>query len=395
MKIAIFTESLPPQTDGVARTYTRLAETLNQRKIDFFFVSPFLPLEEEPWRGRVMKVASFPFPLYRYYRIGIPPIFRLGKALEAFQPDLIQVAAPTPISIYGQNYAFRHGIPSVVSYHTHFVDYFPYYGYGWAMDRGWRYMRWFHNRSALTFAPTPGVAKELEEKGFHGVRLWPRGIHRHQFSPKLRSAKLRQKMKLGRKPLLLFVGRLVAEKDLGDLVQAALKLRAKGYSFDLAFAGDGPYRAELESRFPKDHFFGFIQGKPLWELYASSDLFVFPSTTETFGNVVLEAFASGLPVVAAAQGGSADLVEPGKNGLLARPRDPEDLADKIERFLKERSLRDRCRKGALATATRYDWSTINGNLIGEYENLVRTDYRFPLRWDKKPLNQMAAVTLNK
>ncbi len=371
LKVAIFTESIPPQTDGVARTFTRLAETLNDRKIDFLFVSPFAPLEKEPWRGRFIKVASVPFPLYDYYRIGIPPIFKLEKAMNAFKPDLVHVAAPTPISIYGQNYAFRKKLPSVVSYHTHFVDYFPYYGYRWAMGMGWKYMKWFHDRSQLTFCPTPGAAKDVEKHGFKGVRLWPRGINSAKFSPKFRSEALRKKLKVGKKPLLLFVGRLVAEKDLGDLVEASLALRKKGYDFQLAFAGDGPYRETLEKNFPKDHFFGFISGKPLAELYASSDLFVFPSTTETFGNVVLEAFASGLPVVAVAQGGSADLVDHGKNGYLGRPRDPKDLEKWMQKCLDSAALRKKLGKGALRTASEYDWPIINGRLISEYEGLVR------------------------
>ncbi|HVZ81238.1 MAG TPA: glycosyltransferase family 1 protein [bacterium] len=355
----------------MARTYTRLAETLNDRKIDFLFVSPFAPKEKEPWRGRFIRVASVPFPLYRYYRIGIPPVFELEKAMDRFEPDLIQVAAPTPISLYGQNYAHRKKIPSVVSYHTHFVDYFPYYGYRWAMGMGWNYMRWFHNRSELTFAPTPGTARELQERGFHGVKLWPRGINGRKFSPKFRSEALRRKLKVGRQPLLLFVGRLVAEKDLGDLVEAALDLRRRGYQFQLAFAGDGPYRATLESHFPKDHFFGFIQGRPLAELYASSDLFVFPSTTETFGNVILEAYASGLPVIGVKQGGSADLVHHGKDGFLAKPRDPKDLALWMRKCLDAPALRKKLGKGALKTAAEYEWPIINGRLIGEYEGLIQ------------------------
>jgi glycosyltransferase involved in cell wall biosynthesis len=280
------------------------------------------------------------------------------------------VAAPTPISIYGQNYAFRNKLPSVVSYHTHFVDYFPYYGFRWAMRLGWRYMKWFHDRSQLTFCPTPGAVKDVENQGFKGVRLWPRGINSAKFSPKFRNEALRKKLKVGKKPLLLFVGRLVAEKDLGDLVEAALALRKKGYEFHLAFAGDGPYRETLEKNFPQDHFFGFISGRPLAELYASSDLFVFPSTTETFGNVVLEAFASGLPVVAVAQGGSADLVDHGKNGYLGRPRDPKDLARWMQKCLDSAPLRKKLGKGALRTAAHYDWPIINGGLINEYEKLI-------------------------
>ena len=297
-------KSLPPLTDGVARTFTRLAETLNHRNIDFRIISPSLPLEVEPWRGRVTQVPSIPLFVYRYYRVGLPPIVKLEKTLNEFKPDLIHVSAPTPISIYGQNYASRHNLPSVVGYHTHFVDYFPYYGLGWASSLGWSFMKWFHNRSQATFAPTPGAVSTLIEKGFNGVELWPRGIDRHKFSPSHRDENWRNLHGLGKDPLFLFVGRLVAEKNLAELTQAAILLRQKGYRFKLGFAGDGPYGKILKEAFPNDLFFGFIQDEELSKIYASSDLFIFPSTTETFGNVILEAFASGLVVVGAKKGGS-------------------------------------------------------------------------------------------
>jgi phosphatidylinositol alpha 1,6-mannosyltransferase len=371
----------------VARTYTRLAETLNHRGIDCLFFSPSLPTEEEPWRGRVIKVPSVPFILYTYYRVGLPNPFRLDKILDRFQPDLIQVAAPTPLSIYGQNYAFRRKLPSVVSYHTHFVDYFPYYGFKWAIPMGWRFMQWFHNRSQVTFAPTPGAANDLAARGFHGVELWPRGIDREKFSVHFRDGTLRQKLSIeeGVK-LLLFVGRMVEEKDLSDLAHAARILREKGYRFHLAFAGDGPYRAAMEKQSPLDHFFGFIQGQELSDLYASSDLFVFPSTTETFGNVILEAFASGLPVVAANKGGSADLVKPGLNGLLADPHSPQDFALQIQHLLDRPGLIEKLKVGALETAAQYDWPSINGRLISHYERLIQEQKTAPSQPKKQPLS---------
>lgn len=370
MRIAYFTESLPPLTDGVARTYTRLAEHLNRQKIDFLFFAPVLPKEEEPWRGRVVWVPWVPFPLYRYYRVGLPNPFRLAPILDRFRPDVIQVAAPTPMGIFAQNYAFKHRIPCVSSYHTHFVDYFPYYRFKWAIQWGWDYMKWFYNRTKITFAPTPGTVAELEKRGFTGMGLWPRGINRNLFSPRFRNETLRKKLGLGKEKLLLFVGRMVQEKGLDQLSEAALSLRKKGYQFHIAFAGDGPYRPVMEKRLPHDHYFGFIQGKELSELYASSDLFIFPSTTETFGNVVLEAFASGLPVVAVNQGGSADLVKPNMNGLLAKPLDGSDFAAHIRKVLDSPTLSKRLAKGALKTASQYDWPTINDSLLDQCRSLM-------------------------
>ena len=371
MRIAYFTESLPPLTDGVARTYTRLAETLNEDGHDFLFICPMTPAETEPWRGRVIRVPSVPFPLYKYYRVGLPNPFKLDPILDRFQPDLIQVAAPTPLCLYGQNYANRRKIPTIASYHTHFVDYFPYYGYGWAVGLGWDWMRWCYNRSRKTFAPTPGAIQELTRRGFRNVEAWPRGIDSSKFSPQFRSPAPRQKLGLGPEPLLLFVGRMVGEKDLQDLADASVILKSEGYRFRLAFAGDGPFRATMEKQLPGDYFGGFIQGPPLAELYASSDLFVFPSTTETFGNVILEAFASGLPVVGVKKGGVADLVVDGKNGYLARPKDPADFAEKIKIILDKPALQQTLAEGALQTAANFDWLAINRKLIQEGARLVQ------------------------
>ena len=383
MRIAYFTESLPPLTDGVARTFTRLAETLNAEGVEFLFISPSQPTEFEPWRGRVIKVPSVPFPLYTYYHVGLPFSPWLDSKLDRFRPDLIHVTAPTPLSLYGQNYAVRRGIPSVASYHTHFTDYMPYYGLkGW-IDWGWKLLKWFHNRSRLSYAPAPGSAAELIRRGIAGVQIWPRGIDKKKFSPRFRNDSLRRKLGAGKEPLLLFVGRLVREKDIADLAEAARRLREKGYRFRLAFGGDGPFRRELQALLPQDYFPGFLQGRELAELYASADLFVFPSTTETFGNVVLEAFASGLPVVAVNQGGSADLVNHRVNGLLARPRDPADFAVQIQTLLDHPGERNRLGKGALATAGDYDWPRINRRLLAGYQALLDQKARSPHPASKK------------
>jgi glycosyltransferase involved in cell wall biosynthesis len=231
-------------------------------------------------------------------------------------------------------------------------------------------MKWCYNRSRYTFVPTPGAVEDLTRRGFKNVRLWPRGIDGSKFSPKFRSGALRQKLGLGDEPLLLFVGRMVGEKDLQDLADASVILRSQGCKFRLAFAGDGPFRAVMEKQLPQDYFGGFIEGRPLAELFASSDLFVFPSTTETFGNVILEAFASGLPVVGVKKGGVADLVVDGQNGFLARPNDPADFAEKIKTVLDNPGLHRRLAEGALQTAASYNWLAINRKLIGECARLA-------------------------
>jgi phosphatidylinositol alpha 1,6-mannosyltransferase len=371
MRIAYFTESLPPLTDGVARTYTWLAEHLNSQGIDFRFYSPCAPAELEPWRGRVKAVPFFRLPVYSYYRVGWPWGQGLTQDLDAFKPEIVQVAAPTPLGLVGQAYALRRGLPLVSSYHTHFARYLPYYGLSALVPAGWAFLRWFHDRGLRTYAPSESAAAELRAHGFQRVALWERGLDSRRFSPRFRSRRERQRWAQPDEALLLYVGRLVADKDLRVLAQALTSLRQRGVRLRCVFAGDGPLKAELQAALPLDHFPGFVRGPALSRLYASADVFSFPSTNETFGNVVLEAMASGLPVVAAAAGGPADLIRSGNNGLLAQPKDAPDLARVIEGALADASLRRRLRAQGLVTARHFDWQRVHGRLVADQRAVIK------------------------
>jgi phosphatidylinositol alpha 1,6-mannosyltransferase len=362
-------------TDGVARTYTWLAKALNHLDVEFLFFSPCLPEHEEPWRSRVVQVPSFAFPLYRYYRVGWPNAAGLRRRLDAFKPDLIQVAAPTPLSILAQNYALKRGLPCVSSYHTHFVNYFPYYHLGFLQGAGWALLRWFHNRGQKTFVPSPSTLKALESKGFKNLEIWSRGLDTEKFSPSHKDGALRQRLAKRGETLALYVGRLVKDKDLDIFAKALRRLRSQGLKLRAAFAGDGPYRRALRRKLPKDHFLGFKHGAELSALYASADIFCFPSCNETFGNVVLEAMSSGLPVVAAASGGPMDLVNHGVNGLLSEPRNPKDFAEQIAALALNRPLRRRLALQGLATARGHHWLDVHRDLITHCRKLVRHSQR--------------------
>ena len=371
MRVAIFTESLPPQNDGVSHTFSKLAETLEHQHITYNFFSPFKPGADVSWNDKVHPVKSFKFPLYKYYRIGLPYFDNLIETLDNLKPDIIHVASPTPLSIFGQDYAKKHNIPVVSSYHTNFVSYFRYYGLQKIEGLGWSILRWFHNRGMATYVPSQDTANELIEQGFNNVELWQRGINFEQFSPEKRSDALRKSIGAEHVPVLLFVGRLVKEKDLDDVISADRYLKEWNQKYKIVIVGDGPMRPELEESLPDAHFTGFVKKNELGQWYASSDIFIFPSTTETFGNVILEAFASGIPAIGVRKGGVQDLITDGKTGYLTEPNNPREFAERIQNLLNTPALFQYYKQNALAEAKEKSWDSINQKLLNSYQQVLR------------------------
>lgn len=370
MKIAYFTESLPPNMDGVSHTLIQISRFMESRGVEFRFLSPFIPDKSHFLSNRVRKVRSIPFPMYTAYRISFPLFENLDDYLDGFSPDIVHVVSPTPLCIYGLKYARNHDLPAVGSYHTNFVSYFKYYGFGKLEGLGWKYLRWFYNQCGKTFVPSQSVQEDLTHQGIHNVELLPHGIDTQRFSPDFRSSRIRRLLGGEDLPVLLFVGRLVKEKDLADLIQAFTQLQSQGYRFRAVFVGDGPMRQDLARQLPEAHFTGTLSGSELSQWYASSDLFVFPSTTETFGLVVQEAFASGIPVVGVRQGGVADLIQDGVNGFLAEPNRPADLAEKVAALLDNASLRTQLGANARSLVMEHSWDKVNQQLLESYRSLV-------------------------
>jgi len=369
MRIAYFTESLPPLTDGVSRTLSNLRETLESANIEYIFYSPFRS-ENPEWGDKVYKILSVPFPLYKRYRFSLPIFHDLKYSLDKFQPDIIHVCSPFFSGLSAYNYAKERNIPIVNSFHTRFVSYCEYYGYGWAEPYCWRYLRWFYNRGNMTFVPSLATIRELSEKGFNNLKLWARGIDINQFSPAYADRALKEKWSPNGWPVAIFVGRLVAEKDVEILLQAHSILKKRNVNYQLVLVGGGPYKHKIETSMPDIILQGHLEGEALSRAYASADLFVFPSTTESFGNVIQEAAASGLPSIGAAEGGVKDLISDGETGFLARPRDAEDFANKMEKVLLNTRLRNSMATEALKTIANKSWDNINRGLIDDYKKVI-------------------------
>lgn len=356
----------------MSRTLARLFDTLEARGVEFTIFSPFVPDESTPWSRRVRALRYVRFPLYPDYRVSLPGATRGVRAqLERFSPDLVHVVSPTPAALWALRWARRHGVPAVSSFHTHFVSYFRYYGVRPLERFGWWALRRFYGRCERVYAPSVSIIRELEAEGIRNVELWSRGIDLSRFSPARRDPALRARIGADEAtPLLLLVSRLVKEKDLADLVAVDRVLRERGVSYRLALVGGGPMRGELESRLPHAFFAGHQVGDDLSRWYASADVFIFPSTTETLGNVVLEALASGLPSVVVDRGGPQDLIAHGRNGYVARANDITDIADAVERLLTDSTLRGRMSEAARESAASRDWAAINERLVESYSEVV-------------------------
>jgi glycosyltransferase involved in cell wall biosynthesis len=322
------------------------------------------------WSHKVKQVSSIPLFVRTDYRLSIPYFDGIKQNLDRYQPDLIHVVSPSLLGLYGLKYARHRQIKAVTSYHTHFVDYFDYYGLKRYEPIGWSYLRWFYNQFDRVYVPTPNVREELNHRGFRSIELWQRGVNLDTFSPQYRSHEIRKSIQAEDKPIILFVSRLVKEKNVEDLIATNQIMNDKRIDFKMVIVGEGPVRKEMEKAMPKATFTGHLSGQALSEWYASADIFLFPSTTETFGNVVLEAFASGLPVVCVDKGGSQDLVSSGVDGFITRSNDPHDMVKKIEILLKDKTKYRQFRLNAIEKSRKYCWDTINCQLIESYENVL-------------------------
>jgi glycosyltransferase involved in cell wall biosynthesis len=308
LRIAVVTETWPPEVNGVARTAARLAEGLQERGHDLQLVR----LRQGPAdraRAHEVLMRGVPIPHYPNLRLGLPGTGALMRLWQSRRPDVVHLITEGPLGWSALAAAERLGLPVVSDFRTNFHDYCTHYGMGWLKAPILAYLRHVHNRTVATLVPTEPMRARLAGLGFRGLRVLGRGVDTALFDPARRDAALRAQWGAGPDDVVvLYVGRLAAEKNL-----AALPLLPGAR---LVFVGDGPLRAKLAERFPRAVFAGTRTGADLAAHYASADLFLFPSLTETWGNVTLEAMASGLAVVAYDYAGAAAVMCHGVNGVL-------------------------------------------------------------------------------
>ena len=371
LRVAYFAGTMRPGHDGVTRVLYRLIEGLERRGVDNMFFSPIVPPKSEQ-PTPMIEVPSVQFPLYKDYRFAVPGIRHFHDHLKSFQPDLLHINSPCSLGYAAVRYGQKFGIPVVATYHTHFASYAKYYKVKAIESVSWNYFRKLYNSCERVYVPSRPILEELHGHGMWGLEFLPHGVDTTVFSPCYRTPDWKTRLGLEGKTTLLFVGRLVWEKDLKTLAEAYRIVNARRNDAAFVLVGDGPIRSQLEEAMPGAVFLGQQSGAELSTSYASSDIFVFPSTTETFGNVIVEAMASGIPPICAREGGAYGNVENGLTGLLTRPRDPVDLAEKIEFLLDHPGKRSEMADIGREFALRQSWDHIIDRLLASYDDVIRT-----------------------
>jgi glycosyltransferase involved in cell wall biosynthesis len=375
IRIAYFADILEENFDGVTHTIYQVMKRVPKQEFDFLFVTPHPPKPETNFPFRVITCPSVGMPGNSDYRIALPFLKRsIQTELEAFDPDLIHFTTPSFLGRYALDFGQKRGIPVINTYHSHFHAYLEYYfkflpgGSGAVMPIANRLLK-IYQESDLTLVPSNAMRDFLLDWQVDAgkIKLWQRGVESSKYNPGFRSTEFRKKWGLGSHKTILFVSRLVKEKEIDTLADIYQLFQQRRPDVKFLVVGSGPGEDELKDKMPNAVFTGKLTGQDLATCYASSDLFVFPSISETFGNVVLEALASGLPVVTAAEGGPVDIVTHGVNGFHVTPKDPESFYSKLVLLLENEALYDSMRTEAVSYAETQNWDALCANLFDLYK----------------------------
>lgn len=373
MRIALFTETFLPKVDGIVTRLRHTIEHLQRNSNQVLVISPDGGIKE--YKGaKIYGVSAFPLPLYPELKLALPRP-AITHVLQEFQPDIIHVVNPAVLGIAGIFHSKTHNIPLVASYHTHLPQYLEHYGLGMLEGLLWELLKAGHNQAALNLCTSTAMMEALTSHGIERVDLWQKGVDTETFHPNQASDKMRKHLSQNnpQNPLLIYVGRLSAEKEIEQIkpiLQAIPEAR-------LALIGDGPHRQALEAHFAgtNTHFIGYLVGDELASAFASADAFIFPSRTETLGLVLLEAMASGCPVVAASCGGIPDIVTNGVNGYLFDPEaDTKGAINATIRLLKVKQEREIIRQNARREAESWGWAAATRQLQNYYQQVIASQF---------------------
>ncbi len=368
LRVAIFAGNYNYIMDGPARALNRLADYLERHGIAVMIFAPTAKKAAFEHNGTLIPVPSIPIPMRSEYRLGLGITPRVKAELKTFQPTIFHLAAPDILGSSAIRLARRWKLPVVSSFHTRFDTYGRYYGIGLLEKPLNKYLHHFYSLCDQVYAPSESMIEELRKENFKtDLRIWSRGVDCQRFNPARRDLAWRRSIGFADDDVVIsFTGRVVLEKGLTFFAEVIEALEKQNLAHKVLIVGDGPERARLQNRLKNAHFTGYLSDEPLARAYASADIFFNPSISETFGNVTLEAMASGVPCVCAEATGSRSLVIQGKTGFMAPFDSHEDFTDHLGALIQSQELRTAFGHAAIEAAHKFEWDAILGGLVENY-----------------------------
>lgn len=362
LRVAVVTETWPPEINGVAVTLSKLIHHLGTRQHTIQLIRPRQDkydqgVANEGWSELLLK--GLPIPKYPQLKLGLPSKKALLQAWSTHRPDLVHIATEGPLGWSALQAAKILRLPVTSDFRTNFHSYCQHYGVGWLTKPIVAYLRKFHNRTEFTMVPTQSMKHQLEAHGFKNLKVVARGVDTQLFHPNKRSELMRESWgATDNTTVLLSVGRLAAEKNLNLTIETYQALKAAGRDVKMVFAGDGPMRSITEAKCPDAFFMGMCSHEQLAILYASADVLLFPSLTETFGNVTLEAMASATPVLAFDCAAASDFVTNHHNGWLIDSTQPQAYINRALDITLDASAMHQARLHTRASIEHLGWDEI-------------------------------------
>lgn len=379
IRIAFFADILEENVDGVTHTLYQIIKYAPKDRLDIVFVTPHPPKKETNFPFSIIMCPGLVNPLQTDYRIALPFLRKsIAQKLDKFDPHIIHFTTPSLLGAYALKYGRKRGKPVITTYHSHFPGYIEYYfryipkAYSVIFPLIKKHL-WLYPKCDLTLAPSVEMKEFLMENDVDEskIRFWRRGVDRTQFHPKFRDENWKEKNNIKEKQTVLFVSRLVKEKEINTLAKVYQIFQDRDLNIRFVVVGEGSGGEKLKEKMPNATFLGKQTGKALSTVFASCDIFIFPSITETFGNVVLEALSSGLPVVTAQAGGPKDIVEDGVTGYHVTPKVPEEFYEKVKHLLSDSAEYERLKTNAISYAETQTWENVCGELYAIYEEFYQ------------------------
>lgn len=375
LRIAVVTETWPPEVNGVAMTLAKLVQGLSHRNHDVQLIRPRQTKTDSPMSDSSLEevlMRGMPIPRYPELKLGLPSKKTLVKTWTLRRPDVVHIATEGPLGWSALQAAKVLKLPVTSDFRTNFQSYSKHYGVGWLRKPIVAYLRKFHNATACTMVPTRELMWTLSQNGFANLKVVSRGVDTKLFNISKRDTSLRSSWGgTDDTKVLISVGRMAPEKNLDQVLKTYEALKVTGLAFKLVMVGDGPLKEQFQKRYPEIIFPGMLSQSNLAAYYASSDLFIFPSQTETFGNVTLEALASGIPVLAFDCAAARDWVQTGVNGWLVAENNPEGFAAQAVTIFNSKDLLGQITQSTRQQVVHLDWDQIAEQVESVFWDAIR------------------------